>query len=145
MSNIRVKVAWITRSVNNYFNSNYSETAVHYPNAPFDSQSQTEWVYFRCEAFDDDAFAGVHRGEFQIRATVLCARTSQADRLDEIQDAIAAVLRQQMITVYAYGTSSSATMGYVSVYEPNSVDMQELPGEVQQREVVFKAWFDGAA
>lgn len=134
---------WVLRSFQQYFYTNYTETAIHWPETNFDA-TQDEWVMPLVENFAAKPYQGAEHQACQVRVKITVARTSQADRVWEICHALEEALENQTITIYAYGDSSNNIMGYLRLHESEPVPLTEPGAEIAQLDVIFDAAYDQA-
>ena len=102
------------KSIEQYFNDNYSETAIHWAGMNFDTKAYTEWVYFEYVA-EYVADSGLDNAEYSQSGTIRCSVVSQSPfRCNEIADMIIELFKAKKIDALFAGKIKVLSQDYVA-------------------------------
>ena len=135
-----IQLPWLLRSFQNYFSSNYSTTTIGWPGTNFASTG--EYVVPMLERFGGLMYQVSEHETVQVRVKLLMPRTSQADRIWTVAEAVKTTLQSKTITVNAYGTSSSTAMGYLRLFKAEPIPLPDVDPEIAHMDVIFPGLYD---
>lgn len=137
-----IRWLWVERSFRKYVSDNWTETAAVQWRQEWMEGGLTEWIWPFLEAWEPTPrrSSAVTRQRLRVRVKVYVVPGSQYDRDVEIADAVKVMLEHVTVTVYDHENSGSTALGYLQVYEAETVQMPAPAGpEIAEREVAFAA------